>query len=382
MKSFSSFKPVLSGTPQEIKAHTFAMWLRANAYSIKKPFDPNTWRTARPWLSFKDIKYQNKLFKERSLGVLLVGNVRLTDSDVFKAIEYEALATKKISDTEIRRMVLQFYDFSRTDTVERREVLDRINEEFAYLDRGYVSERDTTWKAALKAFTERTKCTLKPKIHESKVADIIMQAFQTGDSVVPQKDILREIAPILAKHNQTLDEDSPILRRAVAITGQLLKPNNHQAAIEHVIQKYYVRHPLANEPLERLQHVVNMSVQIPPHFDVWSSVDLHIAPKHDWKDEEGIYEEAIDETFHSPPSVNDLQEPFMRYVLPYRYVRRKQNIPWKTIIKKCKRNRGTDEKSIQNINKMIETLGFKPYHTSHRVFDIIRVQGLTLGSST
>ena len=58
MKSFSSFKPVLSGTPSKRKADTFAMWLRSNALNIQKPFDESTWRTAKPWLSFDEVEYQ------------------------------------------------------------------------------------------------------------------------------------------------------------------------------------------------------------------------------------------------------------------------------------------------------------------------------------
>lgn len=376
MKSFSPFKPALTGTPQEIKSHTFAMWLRANADAIKKPFNAGTWRTARPWLSFEDVQYQKNIFKNKSLGILLVGNVKLTDEDVFTAVQYEAIATKKISDTEIRQMILKFYDFSRLHTVEKRVVLDKINEEFAFLDRGYVSERGFPWKSALKHFIERRKCTLKPKIHEHKVAEIIMQMFSPGEEEIPKRDIHHAITPVLLKLNQTISAESPILRRALCVTGVHLKHNNHAHVIENIIDKLYVKHPLANEKLERLQHVVNQFAHIPCHYDVWSFVDLNIAPKHDWSDNN--YEEAIDEKFHDPPKINHLQEPFMKYRLPFKYVRRKQDIPWKSIIKKCRRGGGTDANTLQNINNELVNLGFVPYHTTHTIFDIIRVQGLVL----
>lgn len=376
MKSFSSFKPTHTGTPQEMKAHTFAMWLRANAVAIQKPFDPVTWRTARPWLSFEDIQYQKKLFKNRSLGLLLVGNVTLTDQNVFTAVDYEALATNKISDTEIRKMILEFYDFSRIHTLERREVLDKINEEFAFLGRGYVSERGATWKAALDQFTERAKCTLKPKIHEHRVARIILQMFSPSEEQVSKRDLHHAISPVLLKLNQPISVDSPILRRALSVTGLHLKHNNHATVIENIVAKLYIKHPLANEPLERLTHIVQQFANIPQDYDVWSLVNLNIAPKHDWVDSN--YEEAIDEKYHNPPKTNKLQEPFLKYKLPFKYIRKKQDIPWKKIMKQCTRGRGTTATTIEHINKLFVDLGIVPYHPTHRVFDIIRVQGLVM----
>lgn len=376
MKSFSSFKPALTGSPQEIKAHTFAMWLRANASAIKKPFNARTWRTARPWLTFEDVQYQKTVFKNRSLGLLLVGNVKLTDEDVFRAIQYEALATKKISDIEIRQMILEFYDFSRIHSVERRVVLDKINEEFAFLDRGFVSERSVSWKSAIKNLTERTLCTLVPKIHENKVAEIILQMFSPGDEKISKKDIHHAITPVLLKLNQPISAQSPILRRALVITGQHLKHNNHISTINNIIDRFYIKHPLATEKLERLQFVVNQFAHIPYEYDVWSFVNLNIAPKHDWNSTE--YEEAIDEKYHDPPKINHLQKPFMKYVLPFKYIRKKQDIPWKDIIQRCTRAKGTDTETLKNINNILEELGFVPYDTTHTIFDIIRVQGLVL----
>jgi hypothetical protein len=376
MKSFSAFKPVVTGTPAQVKAYTFAMWLRANILNIQKPFNPETWRVAKPWLSFQDVEYQKKLYSKRSLGAMLIGNIQISDEDVFKAVDYEALATKQISTKEIRKMILSFYDFSRMHSISKREVLNNINKEFAHLDKGFVSERSKNWKIAIMPYVERAKCTLKPKIHEHELAKIIMQVFEKSEQKNTIAEIHKKITPILLKISQPLPESSPILRRALDITGLNLTPNSFDKIIKNITQKYYIKHPLAKESLERFRCVIRQYLDIPIDSYIWSLVDLNIAPKHDWN--EDTYEEALEEKYHDPPQINNLQEPFMKYVLPFKYVRKKQNIPWQKIIKLCTRAKGTDDLTIQNVNTLIKKYGFVPYNKHHKVFDIIRVQGLQL----
>ena len=88
MQSFSPFKPVLSGTPSEIRTATFAMWLRANAFNVRRPFDRARWKTSRPWLRYSALQYQMKLYRERSLGAIILGNITLKDKDVETAMKY------------------------------------------------------------------------------------------------------------------------------------------------------------------------------------------------------------------------------------------------------------------------------------------------------
>ena len=376
MKSFSSFKPVHDGTPTEIKTKTFAMWLRANAHNIRAPYCRDTWRTARPWLSFEDVRYQLKLFLERTLGSIMVSGVQLKDADVKKAVQYEAYATRQICSQDVRDMVLEFYDYSRMNEIPKKKVMETINREFAYLDRGYVTTRDRSWKQGVQKFSERGICTLKPKISEHKVAELIMELYDLGGKEVNMQEVYYSVLPFLNRMGETLHANSPILRRALEITGQKLTFKNHRKFIEDTIDKYYVRHPLGNEKLERLQFVVNLKCKIPADNKVWEVIDLHIVPKHDFKSDE--YEICLDKQYHNPPIVTPLQEPFMKYVMPYKYVRKKQKIPWRWIFKFCKRTGGTTKETLDAMNIMIEKNGLIPYDHAHPEFDRLKCQGLNL----
>jgi len=376
MKSFSSFKPVQDGSPTEIKTKTFAMWLRANAHNIRAPYCRDTWRTARPWLSFQDVRHQLKLFLERTLGSIVVSGVHLKDDDVQRAVKYEAYATRQICSQDVREMVLEFYDYSRMNEVPKRKVLETINREFAYLDRGYVTSRDRSWKQGIRKLSERGICTLKPKISEHKVAELIMDLYTLGGEQVNTREVYHSVLPFLNKMGETLHANSPILRRAMQITGNKLTFKNHKKFIEDTIEKYYVPHKLANEKLERLQFVVNLKCKIPPENKVWEVIDLHIVPKHDFKSNE--YEICLDKQYHDPPIVTPMQEPFMKYMMPYTYMRKKQKIPWRQIFKLCKRTRGTTRDTLQAINCILENNGFIPYDHAHPEFDRLKMQGLTL----
>ena len=376
MKSFCSFKPVQDGTPAEIKTKTFAMWLRANAHNIRSPYCRNTWRTARPWLSFQDVRYQLKLFLERTLGSIVVSGVHLKDEDVRRAVKYEAYATRQICSQDVTEMIYEFYDYSRTHEVTKKEVIETINREFAHLDRGHVTSRDRSFKQGVRKISERGICMLKPKISEHKVAELIMELYDLGGDKVSTEEIYYSVLPFLNKMGETLHANSPILRRALHITGHNLTFKDHKNFIEYIIDKYYVPHKLAEEPLERLQFVVNLKCKIPPENKVWDVIDLHIAPKHDYNGDE--YEICIDRQYDDPPIVTPLQEPFMKYVLPHAHVRKKQNIPWMDIYKLCRRTGGTTKDTLDAINCILEKNGFIPYDHAHPEFDGLKLQGLNL----
>ena len=374
MRSFSSFKPVHEGPPREVKAATFAMWLRANAFNVKKQFDRATWRTARPWLTFNEVRYQLKIFRNRSLGSLQLGHVILIDKDVETAVRYEAYATRQICQLDIKEMILNFYDFSQKHKISRREVLDNINKEFNFLDRGFISERDYNWKQAIKSFQDKKVLMLKPKLTEHQVAEIILEVFDITSEPISEDRIKAQITPTMNAMGQTISQ--PLLRRALAITGTKLTYKNHLEIIQNVINKYYIPHRLGAEPLERLQHIVNQQANIPYKNKIWDLIDLHIVAKHNWDLE--TYEQAFHEQYHDPPQVTPLQLPFMKYKLPYTFVRKKQKIPWKPIIDLCFRGHGTDTKTIENINKILIEKGFIPYSHCHPEIDQIKVQGLKL----
>ena len=376
MRSFSSFKPVHDGSPNEVKTRTFAMWLRANAQNLRSPFSRDTWRTARPWLSFQDVRHQLKLFKERSLGSIVVSGVQLDNKDVEKAVRFEAYATRQICSQDVKEMILQFYDYSRMNEVPKKKVMETINREFAFLDRGYVTSRDRSWKQGVVNFSERGICTVKPKISEHKVADLVMELYSLGGEDVTTEEVYYSILPFLNNMGETLHANSPILRRALDITGHKLTFKNHMEFIKDTIEKYYVSHRLGNESLERLQFVVNLKYKIPADNKVWGLIDLKIVPRHDFTSDE--YEICLDKQYHNPPIVTPLQEPFMKYVIPHKHVRKKQRVPWRFIFTLCKRTRGTTEKTLDTINCLLEKNGLIPYDHAHPEFDRLKMQGLTI----
>lgn len=376
MRSFSSFKPVQDGSPTEVKTKTFAMWLRANAHNLRSPFNRDTWRTARPWLSFQDVRYQLKLFRDRSLGSIVVSGVQLGNNDVEIAVKYEAYATRQICSQDVKEMILEFYDYSRMNGLPKMKVMETINREFAFLDRGHVTSRDRSWKQGVVNFSERGLCTLKPKISEHRVADLVMELYSLGGETVTTEEVYYSILPFLNNMGETLHANSPILRYALDITGNKLTFKNHREFIEDTIQKYYVPHRLGGEPLERLQFVVNLKYKIPVDNKVWGLIDLKIVPKHDFTSDE--YEICLDKQYHDPPSVTPMQEPFMKYVIPHKYVRKKQRIPWRFIFALCKRTRGTTKETLDTINCVLEKNGLIPYDNAHPEFDRLKMQGLTI----
>ena len=349
------------------------MWLRANAHNVRAPFSRATWRTARPWLSFNDIRYQLKLFRDRSLGSIVVAGIQLKNSDVEQAVKYEAYATRQICSHDVREMVLEFYEYSRMNKITKTEVLENINKEFAYLDRGHVTSRDRSWKQGIVSLAERASCTLKAKISEHKVAELILELYELGGEEVTSEEVYYSVLPFLNNMGESLHAGSPILRRALHITGHKLTFKNHRRLIEDTIEKYYVPHKLGKEPLARLQSVVNI---IPANNKVWDVIDLHIVPKHDFTSNE--YEICIDKQYHDPPIVTPLQIPFMKYIIPYKYVRKKQRIPWRYIFNMCKRTRGTTTETLDILNCMIEKNGLIPYGYAHPEFDRLKLQGLTI----
>jgi len=375
MRSFSSFRPVLNDmSPREAKSAMFAMFLRANAFNVRRQFDRTTWRTARPWMTFDEVRYELKRFRERSLGLLQLGNVTLKNIDVETAVKYEAFATKKIFQLDITEMINNFYDFDAKGSIPKRVVLDKINEEFIHLNRGSVVERDRNWKVAIKELTKGKNLMLKPKISEHSLAALILQLFSMSDKVITLDEIKAQITPCLLAAHQSVS--APILRRALAITGVKLKYKNHFEIINGIIEKYYVKHKLADENPHRLKSIVNQYVKIPHDNFVWDLIDFKIVPKHDYTSDE--YEQAFNEKYDEPPTIAPLQMPFYRYKHPYMYVRKKQKINWKLFIDKCTRGGGTNAETLDAANAMLINKGLVPYEHCHPEFDILKVQGLIL----
>ena len=306
----------------------------------------------------------------------MVSGVQLKDADVKTAVKYEAYATRQICSQDVRDMVLEFYDYSRMNSVPKHKVLEMINKEFVYLDRGYVTSRDRSWKQGIQKMSQKGACTLKPKISEHKVADLIMELYDLGGEQVTTQEVYYAILPFLNRMGESLHANSPILRRALETTGHKLTFKHHRKFIEDTIDKYYVRHKLGKEKLERLQFIVNLKCNIPPDNKVWDLIDLKIVPKHDFKSDE--YEICLDKQYHDPPIVTQMQEPFMKYVIPYKYIRKKQKIPWRWIFKFCKRTGGTTKETLDAMNIMIEKNHLIPYDHAHPEFDRLKCQGLNL----
>ena len=59
-------------------------------------------------------------------------------------------------------------------------------------------------------FSQR-KCSLKPKVSESEVAELIPQMFKAGDVLITKKDVYNVIAPVLIRLKKALPINSLIL---------------------------------------------------------------------------------------------------------------------------------------------------------------------------
>ena len=321
-----------------------------------------------------------KLYRQRSLGAIVLGNITLKDKEVEKAMKYEAYATRQLCKVDVKAMILEFYEYSKSSLITKTEVLNNINKEFTFLDRGCVKCRCLSWKKAIEEFQHSRFLTLKPRINEHKLATLIWHVFKPGKTALTTREIFEKLSPTLNVIGQVIHENSPILRRALLITSHKLEYLNKREMVEKVVDTYYVRHELGQEPLDRLQFVVNFVTCIRPEDPVWNFVDLKIVPKHDW-DLPG-YEQAFAEEFDDPPEVTPEEEPFMRYRLPYAYVRKKQKLPWKLIIDKCERKMGTDKRTMAYVNKIFESMGYTPMAFCHPQFDYLKVQGLRLSKQS
>ena len=373
MRSFSSFSPVFKDlSPRQARHAMFAMWLKANAMNIRKPFDRATWRTARPWLTFSQIRFELSDFRARTLGSLQLGNLTLKNADVEKAVKYEAYATRKIFQADIAKMLFSFYEISKKSRVHKRDALNKINEEFAYMNRGTVSERDPGWQKTIADISSGRHLTLKPRMNEHKLAGIILQLFEISDDEIPLEQIKQQLAPCLAAAHETISD--PLLRRALSTTGRKLRYREHFEIINGIIKKFYKPHRLAEENAQRLKCIVNQFVNIPFDNSVWNLIDLQITPRHDFESEE--YEQAFHEDYHEPPKLAPEQVPFFRHKLPHMWVRKKQNINWLKFINRCKRGRGTDKNTLDKANEMLIASGFQPYAHCHPEFDALKVLGL------
>ena len=241
------------------------------------------------------------------------------------------------------------------------------------MNRGTVSERDKSWKIAIKPFTKNRSLMLKPKIRVRNLAALILQLFDVGDTPLGLDEIQAHLTPCLAAVHKTIS--APLLRRALAITGVNLKFKNHLEIINGIIHKYYVPHELGEEDPDRVKAIVNQFVEIQPENAVWDLVEMKkLVPRHDYTCED--YEQAFNEKYNNPPVVAPLQKPFFRYKNPYLYVRKKQNINWLDFLDGCTRKGGTDAATLDKANAMLVKKGFVPYEHCHGEFDRIKLLGV------
>ena len=170
--------------------------------------------------------------------------------------------------------------------------------------------------------------------------------------------------------------NSPILRRALEITGQKLTFKNHKKFIEDTIDKYYVRHPLGNEKLERLQFVVNLKCKIPADNKVWEVIDLHIVPKHDFKSDEYeiCLDKAVPQPAHRDPTARALHEVCDALQVCTQEAKDSLEVDFQVL----QEDGGTTKETLDAMNIMIEKNGFIPYDHAHPEFDRLKCQGLNL----
>lgn len=366
MKSFSSFRPVTSGTRPEVRSQTFAMWIRANAQNITKPFNARTWRTCRPWISLKQCKLEYRQYIKLSLGYMQVGNVRLSDKQVRTAIAYEAKSHGRGTFEAIMDDIETLFDKSDS-TVHCSTVLAAVNLLRRYRGEQMLNGQDVAWTEVKD--TIGRDMHYKPKIKHKELAHMILKYFEPG---AHNPNICREMQPLLLKLDQHIDKHSPIFRQAIEITGTKLQRRNTVDVIRRVINKYYKQNEHRQEPLERIKFVVKGVDQDDP---AWALISTNLSPRFNWTPK--YHDPCLDERYADHPVVNNKQKPFYEYHTRHHLWRKKQNLPWNILLKGHTRGT-TTQMTIHVLNKRIKEMGYVPYHPEHDIFNVVKVQGLVL----
>lgn len=367
MRSFSSFRPVTSGSRLEVRSQTFAMWLRANIHNIKKPYDSRTWRTCKPWLSLRACKLEYRNYKNVSLGYMQIGNARLSDKEVRNAIAYEAKCQGRATTEDIQKDIETLFDYD-DNVIAPGKVLKRVNEL-----RSYRGEQVLCHSKEWEEYKETHTFHLKPKITHTELANIILKMFKPAEH---NPHIHQQIQQVLLSMGQHIAKDSPIYQRAIEITGTQLEKKDTLDVIQHILRKYYKPNPHHKEPLEVMQFVVRLQTPIPLDDPNWKLVHTNISRKYNWTPEH--HEMCMDDKYADKPNLIHLQTPFYKYHCRYHKWRKKQNLPWNILLKGHTRGNTTTEDTIHELNRRIEAMGYTPYHTEHPVFNIIKVQGINL----
>lgn len=365
MKSFSSFRPVTSGTRLEVRSQTFAMWLRANAHNITKPFNANTWLTCRPWLALRFCKLEYRLYKRVSLGYMQLGNVRLSDKHVRTAVAYEAKAQGRGTFEAILSDVEALFDISE-DTVPCSAVFSAVNKLRRHRGEPLLNHMDTAW-AEVKAALGKDM-HYKHKIKPNALAAIILNYFEPG---AHNPNLHSELQPVLLKLDQRIGKHSHIFKSAIDITGTKLQKRNTIMVIRRELDKYYKHNEHREEPLDRMQFVSTIDKDDP----CWALVSRNRSARYNWTPT--YHDPCIDNKYADHPVITSAQKPFYDYHTRHHLWRKKQNLPWNILLKGHTRGTTTDT-TIHILNKRIEEMGYVPYHPDHNIFNIIKVQGLIL----
>tara|TARA_Y100001958_G_C21231329_1_gene557088 strand:- start:510 stop:1541 length:1032 start_codon:yes stop_codon:yes gene_type:complete len=342
------------------------MWLRANAHNIIKPFDARTWRTCRPWLSLKQCKLEYRQYKKVSLGYIQVGNVRLSDKQVRKAIAYEAKAQGRGTYEAIMDDIETLFDISE-DTISCSTIFTAVNKLRRYRGEPMLNTRDCAWTEIKETLGKDMH--YKPKITYKELADMILKYFQPGEH---NPKLWTELQPLLLKLDQHIDKHSHIFKRAIEITGTKLQRRNTIDVIRKQIFKYYKYNEHRQEPLERIKFIVKGVDHDDPS---WALVDTHLSPRDNWTPK--YHDPCIDNKYADIPVVNHKQRPFYEYHTRHHLWRKKQNLPWNILLKGHSRGK-TTEKTIHILNQRMQDMGYVPYHIDHEIFNVVKVQGLVL----
>lgn len=366
MKSFSPFKPTLEGTKLNKLTCLLFLWVRANAINIQRSFDPNTWKTGRPWVSYSDLMWAYKKFKKVSLGEIRLGGVRIQNKDIEKALRYEAAAVgicKYIEPSVIEDTLLTIYSIKPGHKPNRTTVLKDLNKEL--LKRGYpkVAPGNDAWLCIFK----RLGKDLAKNPTTEDVKDVIHIFFKKAEQGVSEDVILHTIQREFNARGSVMNKTMTCFQEAVREVGPV-QPIPLETNLDIVIKKYYEPSILTEDP-ERLKFVFETTMNACyPNHPIWNKT-RHLQPKKDWTHN---YEVCLDEKYAETPKCTPLQKPFMLYALRnWDMVRTKQqiNIPGK------RSRRPMTQTSINLINQHIKHNGGTPYHKNHPFFQCLKVQG-------
>ena len=410
VRSFTRFNPFPPTTVQNGDAFVFHKWISTIApLLVSDTYSEDTWRTARPWLDFKAVRRCHYKYLASSLGSVKCGNHIVTDAMIAKAVTYEKAITRVFDHGDgetIRDIITKLYEPCARPTTCRTELLKSVNDELLARGLSSVAQSSIGWRDALNelglsgASTQFRKVKMQlRKDCTDEFVQVIRLHFEPHDEEIPFEAVRNCIGRYLAHQSRNISDHELAIERAARTTGLFLKPTTKDI-IDYILRHYA---PVMEYTADRKEIICVLNEYfVPRPYDdpIWDVVFKqiegadHLAPKIGINYKEIIlqgYEYDTHATTHIckvssyvSSRVGDMfQHVFFRAavrricnekttLLP---LRKRRKIPWDNILHlHCKR--GKSKHTVPYLNVVLESMGFTPYHETHKVWDYVHAKGV------